>query len=75
MEKRCCRKQSMEAEMIIGVVEAKHKILARFHKSCSLVLNSLQQSTGVLILTYVEARKFRSYYVQFRIKIIKWPCI
>jgi hypothetical protein len=64
----------MEEEMIIGVVGAKHKILAMFHKSCSLVLNSLQQSTGVLILTYVEARKFCSYCVQFRIKTLKWPC-
>jgi hypothetical protein len=61
----------MEEELILVVVGVKHKILAMSHKSCSLVFNSLQQSTGVLIFTYAEERKFRSYSVQFRIKTLK----
>jgi hypothetical protein len=61
----------MEEELILGVVGVKHKILAMSHKSCSLVLNRLQQSTGVLIFTHDEAKKFHSYSVQFGIKTLK----
>jgi len=71
MEKRCCRKESVEEELSIGVAGVKHKILAMSHKSCSRVLNSLQQSTGILIFTCAEAMKCRSYSEQFRIKGLK----